>query len=62
MDSNGNTVNNEKGSFGCKVTYNVFHPDMILCMDKVGLDTSQKGDVAVGGNCVCPVGTTPKEK
>ena len=35
---------------------------MILCMDEVGSDTSQKGDGAVGEEMfVCATGTTPKE-
>ena len=42
MDSNGNTVNDEKESFGYKVTHTVSHPNMIFCMDKVASDTSQK--------------------
>ena len=55
MDSNGNTVNNKKGSFSCKVVHTVSHPIIILYIDEIGSDTSQKRDGAVGcwGVVVC---------
>jgi len=62
MNKEGDAVT-EDDAFGCKVSHKISHPDMILCMDEVGSDTSQKGDGAVGGEkFVCAVGTTPKEK
>ena len=42
QNKNGQGYDEEK-AFGCKVTYRVTRPDMILVMDKVGSDTSQKG-------------------
>ena len=49
--------------FWCKVTHCITCPDIIVCMEKVGADTSQKGDGAVGGEkLVHATGTTPKEK
>ena len=51
-----------KNLFGCKVTHRILRPDMMLCGDEVGADTSQKGDGAIGGEkLLCPAGTIPKE-
>ena len=62
MDKEGNKCK-EKLAFGCKVTHKITSPDMILVMDEVGADTSQKGDGAVGNEkFVCARGSTPKEK
>lgn len=43
MNKEGGVVEMEE-YFGCMVTHKIPHPDMILCMDEVGSDTSQKGD------------------
>ena len=62
MDREGNILEQEELAFGCKVTHNILRPDMILVMDEVGSDTSQKGDGSIGGEkLVCEKGTTPKE-
>ena len=62
MDRDGKVLDREDTSFGCKVTHNILRPDLILVMDEVGSDTSQKGDGAIGGEkVVCEKGTTPKE-
>ena len=62
MDREGTICQNEELAFGCKVTHNILRSDMILVMDEVGSDTSQKGDGAIGGEkFVCEKGTTPKE-
>jgi len=62
MNKEGDVIEEEE-YFECMVTHKISHPDMMLCMDVVGSDTSQKGDGAVGGEkFVCAVGTTLKEK
>ena len=49
MDRDGNPVDGESKSFGCGVSHKIVRPDIMFCLDKVGSNTSQKGDGAVGG-------------
>ena len=52
----------EKDAFGCMANHDIKHPDMILCMNEVSSNMSQKGDVAsCGEKIVCHVGTPPKK-
>ena len=37
----------EGEAFGCKVTDCTTRPDLALCVDEVGADTSQKGNGAI---------------
>ena len=63
VDRSGKVLDSKTAFFGWKVTHNIVWLDLILCMDKVGADNSQKGDVAVGGETfVCEKGTTSKDK
>ena len=48
MNCTGDVVENESDVLRYKVTHNMNKPGMILCMYKVGSDTCQKGDGAVG--------------
>ena len=49
MDRTGIIVDHERDVFGCKVIHYMDHPEMVLCMDEVGTNTSQKVDGVVGG-------------
>ena len=63
MGRSGKVLDSETGSFGCKVTHNIMQLDLIMCLEKVGANTSQKGDGAVGGEKYMPEkGITTKEK
>ena len=54
-DENGN-------AFGCKVTLEILHPEMIILADEVGCNTSQKGDGHVGGETfMCGKEKVPKK-
>ena len=62
MDRDGNVVD-EKTSFGCKVTHRITRPEMVICFDELGGNTSQKGDGHVGGQLLlCETGKTPQVK
>ena len=53
----------EKDAFGCMVTHDITDPDMVLTLDEVGGNTSQKGDGQIGGELMlCATGTTPSRK
>ena len=53
---------NEAGAYGCKVTHDLTHPEMCVVMDKVGGNTSQKGDGHIGGELfVCGKGMVPQK-
>ena len=49
MDKEGNIVNDEKDSFGCKVIIDIQHLDMCIVMDELGCNLSQENDKVVGG-------------
>jgi len=61
---NEDGVECEEGeTFGCKAIHRITCPDLALCVDEVGADTSQKGDGAIGEvKSACSTGTTPGEK
>lgn len=62
MDCEGNVVD-EKTFFGCKVTHRITRPEMVICFDELGGNTSQKGDGHVGGQLpLCETGKTPQIK
>ena len=48
MDQDGNIVK-ENDTFGCKLTDNIFHPDMCIVFDDTGGKKSQKVDRHDGG-------------
>ena len=53
----------EKDAFGCKVTHDITDPDMIIVMNEVGRNTSQKGDGHLGGELMlCETGKYPQRK
>jgi len=62
MDSQGNIVPmGDSTAFGLPVWQCVIHPDHLIFMDEMGLNTNQKTDRHVGGECfVCAHGATPK--
>ncbi len=53
MDLNGNIVADGEGEstthFGLPVTHQLIHPDHLLFMDEIWINTNQKGDGHVGG-------------
>ena len=49
MDKEVNIVNEEKDSFGCKVSIDIQRPGMCIVMDEVGCNLSQENDKSVGG-------------
>ena len=62
QDPDGNEYN-MKYAAGCKVPHNLIHPDMIIVMDKVGENTSQKVDGLVRGKLsVCAKGMVQQQK
>ena len=62
MDRDGILVD-EKDMFGCEVTHDITDPDMIIVMDEVGGNTSQKGDGHLGGELMlCETGKSPQRK
>jgi len=63
MDHCGNILhdNNDAVAFGQLVSQKLIHPDHLLFMDEMGLNTNQKKDGHVGGELfLCARGTTPK--
>jgi len=62
MDIHGNIVDRDSNTvFGLPVEHILAHPDHLLFMDEMGLDTNQKKDGHVGGKkFVCEHGTRPK--
>ena len=62
MNYDGKEVLEEEVT-GCKVTYDLEHPEMCIVMDKVGGNTSQKGDGNKGGETyVCAKVMVPQQK
>ena len=49
VDRNGNFVEREEDSHGCKVEVSIDHPDCAIVMDEVGCNLSQDCDNRVGG-------------
>ena len=49
MDEANNVLESEDNSIGCKVEVDLFRPEMALVLDKVGCNTSQECNNAVGG-------------
>jgi len=48
-------------AYSLPVRHELIHPDWLLFMDKMGINTNQKEDGHNGGEkYVCPLGTTPK--
>ena len=62
MDSHGNVVDSQSSTaFGLPVEYSLAHPDHLLFLDEMGIDTNQKKDGHVGGEkFICEPGTRPK--
>jgi len=64
MDHCGNIVlddDNNAAAFGHPVSQKLIHPDHLLFMDEMGLNTNQKKDGHIGGELfLCAQGTTPK--
>ena len=50
MDKDGNVLENEEGSLGCKVQVSLDRPDCALVLDEVGCNLSQDCDNRIGGN------------
>jgi len=62
MDRNGN-ICDEKDALGCKVTYDLIHPEMCVVGDEVGGNLNMSGDGHVGGEkLLCAKGTIPQQK
>ena len=60
MDSYDNVVE-EEFSYGCQVTHDVTRPTIFFALDKLGGNTSQKGDGQNDGQLfVCAKGNVPK--
>ena len=50
-------------AYGCKATIEITNPEMVVLADKVGCNTSLKGDGHVGGETyVCKKGQIPQKK
>ena len=49
MDKDGNVLENEEGSLGCKVQVSLDRPDCALVLDEVGCNLSQDCDNRIGG-------------
>ena len=53
VDRDGNVVEDEKDSFGCKTDIKIIKPEMAIMSDEVGRNLSQEGDNANGGERYC---------
>ena len=61
MDEEGNEVSEDKAK-GCKVKIKFTRPDLAICCDEVGCNTSQDGDGSIGGTkYVCHVDDEPSK-
>ena len=49
VDINGNITTNQDEQFGRKTRYLLTRPEMLLFVDEVGDNTSQKNDGNIGG-------------
>jgi len=64
MDLNDNVATDREGEstthFGLPITHQLSHPDNLLFIDEMGINTNQKEDGHDGGEkCLCEQGTTP---
>ena len=63
VNDNGERVETEAESAGCKVTVELIHPEMVIFGDEVGTDVCQEEDGHIGGQTyVVPVGTRAEIK